>query len=131
MIDWLRRARLVRRGVEPDPELLGELFRSAAGKFVCPACGAQGLQVRKADDGDDEAWGMARRCEQCQQPIDRERLEALPDTRLCTACQAGDERGEVGGPAEYCGKCGNIMVTLQSRGAGVTRYVTVCPSCRR
>ncbi len=131
MVDWLRRARLVRRGIEPELELLGELFRSAAGKFECPQCGSQGMDVRAADDGDDEAWGMARRCEQCDRSIDRERLEALPGTRLCMACQAGDEWGEPGGPAEYCAKCGDVMVTRPSRGAGVTRYVTVCPSCRR
>jgi hypothetical protein len=131
MIDWLRRARMVRKGIEPDAELLGELFRSAAGKFACPECGEIGMTVRAPDDGDDESWGMARRCEGCGQPIDRERLEALPDTRLCTACQAGDEQGAAGGPAEYCERCGNIMVTRPTRGAGVTRYVTVCPICAR
>jgi hypothetical protein len=131
MLDWLRQARIVRRGVEPEQELLAELFRTSAGKFTCPECGKTGLQARTVDDGDDEAWGLARRCEGCQQPIDRERLEALPDTRLCTKCQAGDERGAPSGPAEYCAKCGEIMVTRPTRGAGVTRYQTVCPSCRR
>jgi hypothetical protein len=131
MLDCLRNARLVRRGVEPERELLGELFRVSAGKFSCPQCSAVGMRVRAVDDPVDEDWGMARRCEGCQQPIDRERLEALPDTRLCTKCKAGDECGAPSGPAEYCAKCGEIMVTRPTRGAGVTRYQTVCPSCRR
>ncbi len=80
MIDWLRRARMTRKGIEPEAELLGELFRSAAVKFACPECGKIGMTVRASDEGDDEAWGMARRCESCQQPIDRERLDALPAT---------------------------------------------------
>jgi hypothetical protein len=30
--------------------------------------------------------GEARPCQRCQQPIPAERLEALPDTRLCVKC---------------------------------------------
>lgn len=131
MIDWLRRARMARRDIEPDADVLGELFRAAAGKFACPQCGGVGMAVGDADAEDDEAWGMARRCDGCGQPIDRERLEALPEARLCMACQAGDERGDSGGPHEYCQHCGEVMVTRPSRGPGVTRYRTVCPSCRR
>lgn len=131
MIDWLRRVRMVRHGMAPEPELLGELFRAAAAKFVCPNCGTTGLAVRPAHQENDEAWGMARRCEVCRQPIARERLQALPDARLCAACQATDECGAASGPAEYCPKCGSVMVVRPTRGAGVTRYRLTCPHCRR
>jgi predicted RNA-binding Zn-ribbon protein involved in translation (DUF1610 family) len=131
MLDWLRSVRMVRRGAEPELAVLGELFRSGAGKFQCPDCGALGLAIRPAAEEDDEAWGMARRCDACGKPIARERLDALPDTRLCAACQAGDERGESCGPAEYCPKCGAVMTLRQSRGAGLSRYEMMCPNCRR
>lgn len=132
MIEHLRAAGMLRRCGGPDADLLPELFRTAATRLACPGCGVRGLAVREpVDDADDEAWGMARRCDGCSSPIPRERLEALPDTRLCAACQAGDERGQPGGPAEYCPKCGSVMTVRQSRGAGLARYVLACPSCRR
>lgn len=133
MLDWLRRVRMVRADVLPEPELLGELFHSAADRFQCPQCDVVGMLVRPIDDqlDDDEAWGMARRCESCSQPIARERLEALPDVRLCAACQAGDERGEAAGPREFCPRCGEVMTVRPARGAGIARYQMICPSCRR
>lgn len=131
MIDQLRRVGMVRRDVQPEADLLAELFRSSASKFACPQCGAVGLIVQTIDEGDDEAWGMARKCDVCGRPIDRERLEALPDARLCATCQASDERGEATGPADYCPKCGNVMVVRPTRTRGVTRYELSCPTCRR
>ncbi len=131
MIDWLRRVRMVRRDAQPEPELIGELFRSAASKFACPQCGAMGLVVRPASAEDDEAWGMARRCDDCGQPIARERLEALPAARLCAACQTCADCGQSSETADYCPKCGNAMVLRPTRRAGVTRYEVACPTCRR
>jgi DNA-directed RNA polymerase subunit M/transcription elongation factor TFIIS len=134
MLDWLRRVRMVRNDVAPEPELLGELFRSAADKFHCPRCGTHGMivgSVHQEDEENDEAWGMARRCDDCGEAISSERLQALPESRRCAACQARDERGEASGPQEYCPKCGSIMVVRQTRGAGLTRYQLICPSCRR
>jgi hypothetical protein len=131
MLDWLRRVRMVRRDAAPEPDLLGELFRAAAAKLVCPRCGAVGLAVRAAAEEDEEAWGMARRCEACGQAIARERLQALPGARLCARCQSREDRGELNEPPEYCPKCGGAMVVRPTRGAGVTRYEMVCPSCRR
>jgi predicted RNA-binding Zn-ribbon protein involved in translation (DUF1610 family) len=130
MIDWLRKVRMVRRDVAPDPELIGELFRASAGKFKCPQCGAIGLTVEPlSDDKDDEAWGMGRSCEVCQRPIARERLSAVPDARLCVECQARADRGASDAPAEYCPRCGSAMIVRPTRGAGITRYTLVCPSC--
>ncbi len=82
-------------------------------------------------EADDEAWGMARKCELCSGVIPAERIEIFPDTRLCVACQQRDERGEIAGAAEYCARCGSIMTLRQSRGTGITRYEMVCPVCAR
>ena len=134
-LQWLAQARMTRRGAEVDPELIGELLRAAAGRLACPQCSHVSLVAQPWSDndveGDDEAWGMARKCAQCRQPIARERLEAFPDARLCVACQSTDECGEASGPDEYCPRCGNVMTLRQTRSAGITRYVLSCPKCRR
>jgi hypothetical protein len=129
MVDWLRRVKMARHRVAPEPELLGELFRAAAVRLVCPKCASVGLSVGAADEGDDEAWDMARKCEACERPIARERLEALPDARLCMECQRKADAGEPLAPAEYCPRCGSVMTLRQSR-RGVTRYVMACPKCK-
>jgi len=130
MLEWLRRAKMVRRDVQPDVELIEELFRAAARKFTCPECGTTGLIVRAAAREDDEDWGMARACDECGRPIARERLEIFPDTRLCVACEGSEDRGELTGPAEYCPRCGNLMTVRPTRTAGITRYKLACSKCR-
>jgi RNA polymerase-binding transcription factor DksA len=135
MLGWLRKVKMARRDTEPDPELLAELFRSAVDRFECPACQAKRLIARAsqalAEEEDDEAWGMARVCQDCQRPIPRERLEVFPDSLLCVACQSRDDRGEQVGAAEYCPRCGNVMSLRQTTAAGLTRYKMTCPSCRK
>ena len=131
MLDWLRKAKMVRRGVEPEPDLLAELLRAAAPKLHCPQCGAAGLVVRPVAVENDEEWGMARACDACGRPIARDRLEVVPDATMCVDCQARADRGESATVAEYCPRCGNLMVVRQSRTAGVTRYVQACPKCHR
>ncbi len=131
MLDWLRRARAIRLDVEHEPELVAELFRATAAKFRCRQCGATGLVAQPAEPEDDETWGMARKCAACGRPIPPERLEALPTTTLCVACQSQDDRGQAADAPEYCPRCGNVMVVRQSRTPGVTRYVVACPKCGR
>jgi len=128
MLDWLRKANMLRRDVGPDAELLGELFRAAVARSNCPACGESSLVVRAVSESNED-WGMARACAECGRPIARERLELLPTATLCAACQGAADRGE-SGAAEYCPKCGAVMV-LKPRGGGVTRYHMTCPQCRR
>jgi hypothetical protein len=89
-----------------------------------------GLAVSAADVGEDEEWAMARSCEGCGRAIAYERLEVFPDTRLCVACQEQADRGEAADADQYCPRCGGLMKLGQSR-RGVTRYVMVCPKCRR
>src|SRR5260221_13729351 len=94
MLGWLRQVNMVRRDTEPEPELIGELFRVAASKFVFPACKTVGLAVSQGPEESDEDWGMARTCDTCGKPIARERLEVFPSTRLCVPCQGSEGRGE-------------------------------------
>jgi ssDNA-binding Zn-finger/Zn-ribbon topoisomerase 1 len=129
MLDWLRKLKMVRRDAAPEPELLPELFRAAAGRFVCPQCKGVGLAIGAPDDESDEAWGMARKCDACGHPIASERLEVFPDTRLCVECQAASDRGDAPADNEYCPRCGSVMTIRQSR-RGLTRYVMSCPHCR-
>ncbi len=120
---------MVRRDTAPELELLGELFRTAAARFTCPKCQTVGLAAKAAEAEDDEAWGMARKCAECGQPIPRERLEVFPGAELCVTCQGRSDRGEAGGALEYCPRCGSVM-TLRQQRRGVTRYVMSCPTCR-
>lgn len=129
MIPWLQRSGVLRRESDSDLEVLTELFRTSAGKFTCPECGKVGLAAQEVDEENDEDWGFARACEVCKRPIPRERLEIFPDTRLCVACQSGEERGAPSADVEYCPKCGSVMALKQVRG-GVTRYSMQCPVCR-
>jgi DnaK suppressor protein len=45
------------------------------------------VAISRMDRGD---YGM---CEDCEEPIDVERLEVLPTARLCTTCAEANERG--------------------------------------
>jgi predicted RNA-binding Zn-ribbon protein involved in translation (DUF1610 family) len=131
MEEWLRRHRLVKSTSDMDHELLAEVFRASAAKFHCPHCGRDGLTASPSRELSDSEWGQAQVCENCGAPIPRERLEVFPAATLCVGCQARDDRGEPTGQAEYCPRCGAIMTLVQSRAAGITRYVMVCPTCRR
>ncbi len=131
MADWLRRHRVVKSTTDADTDVLVELFRTSTGRFTCPQCGAKSLIASPSEQLDDEAWGESRKCESCGALIPAERVEIFPDTRLCVACQKRDDRGELTGPAEYCPRCGAVMVLKRAGGAGVTRYVMACPACRK
>lgn len=130
MLEWLRGVGMVRRGKEPGPELIAELFRSAVPRFACPGCGVKALAARPVADEDDDNWGPTRVCDACGQPIARERLAAVPAATLCAGCQSRDERGGLSPPAEYCPRCGSAMVTRPTRTPGLTRYEVACPNCR-
>jgi predicted RNA-binding Zn-ribbon protein involved in translation (DUF1610 family) len=131
MLEHLRRADMVRRDAAPDVELLPELVRGAAPRMSCPKCQQVGLTATPVDDceDDDEAWGQARSCAGCGQPIPPERLEIFPNTDLCVSCQGKSDQGESFDKVEYCPRCGSVM-TLRQQRRGVTRYVMTCSQCR-
>ena len=127
---WLLRAGKLRRGSDPEWEIMVEVLRATAPKLACPECGRAGLCLGPARD--DADWPETL-CEACSRPIERERLELLPDTTFCAACQRKAERGETTTETEYCPKCGAPMAVKPSKSAGLTRYVMVCtgdPPCR-
>lgn len=127
---WLRVAKKVRPGREPEWEIMVELLGGAAGQLACPRCGRTGLTVRPAPD--DSAWADDPICSSCSRPIPRERLQAVPGTRVCAACQRAEESGGTV-EVEYCPRCGAPMRLRLSRSAGVSRYVMACtaePPCR-
>lgn len=125
MADWVRTTGMLRRNQRPSPAELVELLRAAAARLACPQCGQTGLVACAAAD-DAQDWPGARTCEACGRPIPAERLEALPNARLCTACQRGDDRGDPPSQVDYCPRCGSPMTIRQSRSTGITRYVAVC-----
>lgn len=126
----LRKAGLLKAKSEASPEVIRELCVASAERLKCPDCGSVGLVASDAETLDDEAWGQARACEGCRRPIAAERIEALPNARLCATCQAKEDRGELSATPDYCPRCGSIMQLVATR-AGITRYVMRCASCRK
>ena len=77
------------------------------------------------DDWDDEV-----RCSACDAVIPSERLEVFPHTKLCSACQATQEAGQIAtDEVEYCSRCGGVMQLQQRRGQGLAGYQLVCGDC--
>ena len=129
----LRLVGLLRRAAEPADGLLEALLPEAAPRMTCPGCKAIGLTVGDADESDDwDDWQAAKLCEGCRKPIPPERLEALPDTTRCVACQDGAESGtDTGDEPEFCPRCGALLELRVSRRGGLTRYRPFCTgSCR-
>ena len=142
--DLVARLRLVgvlRREKDPDEELIAHLLPDAASRMTCPLCKEVGLKVVDAEsdpddwqneDWADDDWQAAVLCEVCREAIDPERLEFLPDTRRCTACQSKSEAGIVEeDEPEFCPRCGSLVELRVSRAGGLTRYKRFCTgSCR-
>ena len=131
MVTMLRTIRKLGVSKSPEGEILGELFRHAAAELKCPECDHQGLQI--GADEEEDTWQDAKACEMCGRPIERERVEAIPDARTCVACQRQAEQGNTEVEEEYCPKCGAQMLVKLSRGPGISRYVLRCggsPPCR-
>jgi Zn finger protein HypA/HybF involved in hydrogenase expression len=138
--DAIARLRLVgilRRETEPADDLLEAVFLDGAKRMTCPLCKEISLKATPATaedaiEGDD--WQAAVLCETCRQPIAEERLEALPGTKRCVACQGKTE--SVGGhdqEPDYCPHCGSLVEIRVSKGSGITRYRRFCtgsPPCR-
>jgi hypothetical protein len=130
----LRLIGLLRREKDPEQDVLATLLVEAAPRMTCPLCKEKRLRATPAEDLDDAEWQAAVLCEVCRQPIDSERLEAIPRAKRCAACQGLAESGRlVDDEPEYCPQCGAIVELRVSRGGGITRYKRVCtgePPCR-
>lgn len=134
--DAVTRLRIIgqlRRDKEPDEALVAELLVDSAPRMTCPLCKEKRLSARPTADDDVEEWQAAILCEVCRQPIDAERLEAIPSTKRCAACQGKAEAGKLVDEPDYCPHCGALVEVRISRGSGVTRYKRFCtgePPCR-
>ena len=112
-------------------EVMVQLMPVATAQFCCEACDHTGLDFECVDDEwNDEAWGQLRACERCGGVIPAERVELFPAVKLCVACQRAEEQGEPD-QAEYCPRCGTVMVTKLRSGAGIAGYRLFCPECKR
>jgi RNA polymerase-binding transcription factor DksA len=136
LADAISRLRLVgslRREKEPDEAVVAELLVDAAPQMTCTVCKSRGLSVGTVEVKDDADWQAAILCEICRQPIPPERLEFMPETRRCVACQGAAESGQLDEEPEFCPKCGALVELRVSHGAGITRYKRFCtgyPPCR-
>jgi predicted RNA-binding Zn-ribbon protein involved in translation (DUF1610 family) len=129
MLRWLQSAGMMKRAKEPDEAMIEELFVQTVDRFACPQCAHGGLIAEEAeDDWSDAAWGMARTCARCRQPIPPERLEVFPDATLCAKCQQSSDGADPETP-EYCPRCGSIMTLRASTSGRVQRYTMYCPNC--
>ena len=82
----LRLIGLLRRDREPDEDVVAALLVEATPRMTCPLCKEKRLTAEPTTDAADAAdWQAAILCEVCRQPIDPERLDAIPGTKRC-AC---------------------------------------------
>lgn len=130
----LRIVGMLRREPDPDEEVVTALLVEAAPRMTCPLCKEKRLHAKATEDVDAEDWQAAVLCEICREPIDPERLEVIPGTKRCTACQGKSETGQLDEiEPDYCPNCGALIEVRVSRGGGITRYRRVCtgkPPCR-
>jgi len=134
--DAVARLRIIgqlRRDKEPDEAVVAELLIDSAPRMTCPLCKERKLTAHPAPDDDADDWQAAVLCEICRQPIDPERLDAIPGTKRCAGCQGKAEASVLADEPDYCPHCGSLIEIRVSRGSGITRYKRVCtgePPCR-
>ncbi len=125
---WLRQAKLMGAKGDSTEDEIRELLPVAAERLACPECAELPLVIRQQVE-DEADWPQAVRCEACGQPIPRERLEIMPDTKTCVACQQSDEAGAGPAEADYCPKCGTPLQMKARGGSGLAGYVMHCGQC--
>ncbi|HEX3600457.1 MAG TPA: TraR/DksA C4-type zinc finger protein [Lacipirellulaceae bacterium] len=136
--DAITRLRLVgvfRRDTDPDEDSVAALLVDAAPRMTCPLCKERKLTARPSDAEDNtDDWLAAVLCAVCREPIDPERVEAIPGVKRCAACQGKSEAGTLSEfEPDFCPNCGALVEVRVSRGSGITRYKRVCtgePPCR-
>jgi hypothetical protein len=124
---------MLRRDADAEPAVVHELFTAALHRIPCADCGQLKLMLRRSAGFDAEEaaeWPDARLCEDCGAIISAERLEVLPDTNHCRACQMQNDQGRVPESDEFCPRCGDRL-KIRAGGSGITRYRMTCPTCRR
>src|SRR5262245_61744856 len=126
--DAVARLRIIgqlRREREPDEQIVAALLVESAARMTCPLCKEKALIARPSLESDDESddWQTAVLCDICREPIDPERLEAIPGTKRCATCATKAEMGQLAEvEPDYCPNCGALVEVRVSRGSGITRY---------
>ena len=131
MVTWLREVGKIRQGKDMELEILYEVFRASAAQFTCPQCGRTGLSAANAAEGSGD-WPGTPTCVKCGRPIAKERLEAVPGTTVCAACQRDSERGVQREEKDCCPRCGAPLEVRAIPQGSRTRYVLACsanPPC--
>lgn len=126
MLARLREQGRMRRDKSPNIDTIWLLLESILDQVPCEACHQSGLELQDWSDDFDDDLGV-KPCQRCKQPIPRERLEALPGTTRCVACQGKPLTPQ--DESDFCPRCGSHLSVSTSRGAGVTRYVQRCSGC--
>ncbi len=133
---WLQKAGHLRRVSDPESPLIDELFRHQLQNIACPECQQRPLQakpvaMRSTQDNDWSDWGMNRLCGQCRKPIPQERLEAIPEAKLCFECQTAETCAAACTSLSdtSCPRCGAWM-RYATQTIGSTSYRLVCPNCK-
>lgn len=132
----LQRQGHARKMHAPEPKQFDELFEALRSVLRCPECAGGTLQVaavqiKIAEEEDDELWGGPRRCNQCRRPISRERLDALSETQLCIACATAEgcaTRCETH-LEDYCERCGSLL-TWSTQRSSIQTHKLICTACR-
>ena len=113
-------------------DALRELAIASAGRLRCPECGELGCRIEEISE--EANWLEAKRCSNCGEVIEAERLEFFPNALLCVPCQQREETGELLlEEQEYCPNCGSLMKLRSVSRGGLSRYAMVCtgnPRCR-
>lgn len=130
-VQRLRNLGFLLKDKRPERDIVLELFRVNILELGCMECDDRPLAIRDYSPADDgETWGLARACQRCNTPISQARLDAVPDTPFCSACQAIVEKSPSTVDDDFCPKCGDRM-RVESRSSRTGGYTMFCPSCRR
>ncbi len=151
----LQRHGHLRRVSDPHSDLVDPLFTSQRESFVCSECksgplviataeaarlGGQSSKVvmssiatsqrRSSSEDDPEFWGETRRCETCGGKIASERLQVLPDTKLCMACAQTEQCATACSTLsdESCPRCGNWLHWITRR-SSLQNHALSCRHC--
>lgn len=132
-VSRLRLIGLLRREEAPEDAIVAELLTDSAPRMTCPVCKEKRLFAVPTDVDDGLEWFTAVLCENCRQPIDPERIDAIPHVKHCATCQRQAEAGMLTDEPDYCPQCGGLVELRVSRSGGITRYKRFCtsnPPCR-
>jgi len=133
LLQWLRPHGLFRRSTPadfPDSSAVLSVARSGLSRISCPACSKEKLGIQLLEEESDSSWNSCKPCESCGRPIEEERLEALPLSKICMACakQGGSKSAQA--LDEFCPRCGDRL-TVRGSSSGISRYSLYCKTCRK